>query len=423
MNDGPTVGDIRAGLAAAASVMDEAPWSLAFRAWVLGEFDPLPGLAAVAADGFRVPTERSPRQVAALAFAAASQCLPDALAPVLAEGLHWLADRRWHRPLREVTLEVDGVSMLGVALGARAAGCAIPATLSAAAVTSAGLPMLSAFNRSLMVAAAHVMGAPGRPDPSAMLPEARVALADLKLMPVDEESGPPAWRNCLRLAPGDGGAARAALTLRAFDALCERNLPARLGRLEADDVLRVLKGVVRSFREWTWEERSPTPKSADPVRWHIENEYHVQNMLWAVLAPLFPDLEKEGYTTPVGHKNPRMDLSIPSLKLVVEVKFMRPGKSFANTLEELAADNSLYDADPRWEVLIPFVWDDGRRTEQHATLVEGLLSMPMVHGAVVMPRPGKMERGEATASPARRRPKRTDTKLSAPEAKPARKRP
>jgi hypothetical protein len=417
VSDGPTVGDIRAGLDAASAVVDDAPWLLAYRAWVLGEPDPLPALAAVAANGFRVPTERSPRHIAALGFAAASRCLPDTLVPVLAEGLQWLAERRWHRPLREATLEVDGVSMLGVALGARAAGGAIPASLSAAAVTSVGLPTLSAFNRSLMVAAAHVMGAAGRPDLSAMLPEARVALADLKLIPVEEESGPPAWRNCLRLAPGDGGAARAALTLRAFDALCERNLPARLGRLEADDVLRVLNGVVRSFREWTWEEHSPTPKSADPVRWHIENEYHVQNMLWAVLAPLFPDLEKEGYTTPVGHKNPRMDLSIPSLKLVVEVKFMRPGKNFADTLEELAADNSLYDTDPRWEVLIPFVWDDGRRTEQHATLVEGLLRMPMVHGAVVMPRPGKMERGTAATPACRSRVKPASSPKPAPRTR------
>jgi hypothetical protein len=400
MSEGPTVAAVRAGLVEASAVEDDAPLLLAFRSFVLDDHESLAGLASRAAEAFGNPGERSARHVATLGYASAARRLPDTLAPVLADGIRWIAERPWHRPLREATLEADGVSMLGVALGSRGCDDALLPPLAELAVKSAGMQTLSPLNRSLVAAAAHVLGAAGRPDLSVMLPEVRVALADLGLMPVDEASGPPAWRAAMRYVPGEGGPARAPLTLRAFDALCDRNMPARLGRLEARDVVRVLEGVVRSFREWTWEEHSPTPKSADPVRWHIENEYHVQNMLWAVLAPLFPDLEKEGYTTPIGHKNPRMDLAIPSLRLVVEVKFMRPGKSFADILEELAADNTLYDADPRWGVLIPFVWDDGRRTEQHATLVEGLLRMPMVQGAVVMSRPGKMER--ASKPPARK---------------------
>lgn len=89
-----------------------------------------------------------------------------------------------------------------------------------------------------------------------------------------------------------------------------------------------------------------------------------------------------------------MDLTIPSLKLVIEVKFMRRGKSFADIQEEVGADNTLYGADPRWETLIPFVWDDSRRREYHATLIEGLRRMSMVPDAIIMSRPGKMERGE-----------------------------
>ncbi|SFG58223.1 hypothetical protein [Methylobacterium gossipiicola] len=398
MSDGPTVADIRAGLVEGARVDADVPLSLAFRSWILDEHGPLESLADDAAREFDIPTQRSFRQVATLGYAAAAGKLPDALRPTLVEGIRWLADRPWHRPLREPTLEIDGISMLGVALGARGTDGKTQAPLASLAVTSSGMQTLSDLNRSLMVAATHVLQVPGRPDLSSMMPEARVALADLALLPVDEAVGPAAWRNAMRPAPGEGGAARSALALRAFDALCARNMPARLGRLEARDVVRVLEGVVRSFQEWTWEERSPTPKSAAAVRWRIENEYHVQNLLWAVLAPLFPDLEKEGYTAPVGHKNPRMDLSIPSLKLVIEVKFMRPGKSFADILEELAADNTLYATDPRWEKLIPFVWDDSRRTERHATLVEGLRRMDRVFDAVVISRPGKMERDIVTDS-------------------------
>lgn len=391
VGEGPNVGGIRAALATASAVVDEAPLPQAFRAWVLGDPAPLADVAVAAAEGFGIPTERSFRQVAALGYAAAARRLPEAVRPVLADGVRWLAARHWHRPLREPTLEVDGVAMLGVALGARSLEGAAHGVLGTLAVTSAGMPSLSPFNRSLMVAAAHVSEAPGRPDLSGMLPEIRVALTDLGCVDGDAGCGPDAWRNAMRLAPGDGGPARAALTLRAFDAMCARNMPARLGRLEPSDVVRVLSGVAHSLRGWTWDER-PLTRRSSAVRWEVENEYHVQNLLWVVLAPLFPDLRAEEYTQPVGPKNPRMDLTIPSLRLVVEVKFVRPRKRFADIVEEVAADASLYGADPRWDVLIPFVWDDSRRTEEHTTLLDGLRRLPMVHDAVVVPRPGKMDR-------------------------------
>ncbi|TGE02656.1 hypothetical protein [Methylobacterium nonmethylotrophicum] len=420
VSDGPTVAAVRAGLVAACAVNGDAPLLLAFRSFVLDDHDPLAGLASRAAEAFGKPGERSARHVATLGYAAAARRLPDALAPVLADGIRWIAERPWHRPLREATLEVDGVSMLGVALGSRGCDDALLPPLAELAVKSAGMKTLSPLNRSLVAAAAHVMGAPGRPDLSVMMPEVRVALADLALMPLDEASGPPAWRAAMRYVPGDGGPARAPLALRAFDALCDRNMPARLGRLEPQDVVRVLEGIVRSFQSWTWEDRPRTPNST-AVKWHVENEYHVQNLLWAVLAPLFPDLRAEEYAAPVGHKNPRMDLTIPSLRLVVEVKFIRAGKSFADILEEIAADHTLYGQDGRWDVLIPFIWDDSRRVEQHATLLQGLRVMPMVHDAVVMPRPGKMDPAATPSSP-RRRKKGAATGAPASAPKPARRR-
>lgn len=63
-------------------------------------------------------------------------------------------------------------------------------------------------------------------------------------------------------------------------------------------------------------------------------------------------------------------------------------------IEEVAADASLYATDPRWKSLIAFVWDDSRRVEEHQKLVAGLKQLPMVIGAVVVSRPGKMDHTE-----------------------------
>ena len=226
-----------------------------------------------------------------------------------------------------------------------------------------------------------------------MLPEARLTFAPFGFGVADEACCREAWQRTLRFAGGGEMVPESALLLRALDVLTERNLPARLGQLDPRDVLHVLEGMERSFKRWTWELAPRTRRSAI-ARWDVENEYHVQNLLWAVLAPLFPDLNDEETLPPVGQKNPRVDLSIPSLKTVVEVKFMRPGTPFQDIIEEIAADASLYSTDPRWTSLIPFVWDDARRMEEHQKLVAGLKQLPMVIGAVVVSRPGKMDRPE-----------------------------
>jgi hypothetical protein len=64
-------------------------------------------------------------------------------------------------------------------------------------------------------------------------------------------------------------------------------------------------------------------------QWHVDHEYHVQNMLWFLLAPIFPDLDDEQYLTKIGQKNPRADLYLPSMKLIVEAKFLRRGRQVA----------------------------------------------------------------------------------------------
>ena len=108
MSDGPTIAAIRAGLVAAATVDGEAPPALAFRTFVLGEHAALADLAGGAAEALGHPGQRSAAHVAVLGYAAAAQALPDVLVPVLADGIRWLAEKPWNRPLREATLEVDG---------------------------------------------------------------------------------------------------------------------------------------------------------------------------------------------------------------------------------------------------------------------------------------------------------------------------
>jgi hypothetical protein len=107
-----------------------------------------------------------------------------------------------------------------------------------------------------------------------------------------------------------------------------------------DNVARMLEGAARSMRRWPWE-NAPRTLNAVAARWDIENEYHVQDMLWIILAPVFPDLDDEEWLKSLGQHHPRADLAIPSLELIVEVKFpLDLGRSICEAL-------GLADAKPR----------------------------------------------------------------------------
>ena len=157
-----------------------------------------------------------------------------------------------------------------------------------------------------------------------------------------------------------------------------------------EDVSKLLKGVPTGLRRWTWEGKSRT-QGGTPRQWYIENEYHVQNLLYFLLAAVFDDIREEEYTRSVGPKKPRVDLEIPSLKLVIEIKFWYPKDKPQKIIEEIAADTSLYLAQcSPHEQMIAFIWDDSRRTEEHDLLKSGLKNLNGIFDVVIVYRPGRM---------------------------------
>lgn len=386
---GPGLAQLRAGLATAAALPQDAPLHhRALASWLASApADQVDDLVSVATRNLENAGGRSARDVATLGIASLSVGPTEAFR----EGLDWLGQRAWFQPQRPLTLEADGVAALGLALAISSHSLECPAWLATLVTRSASSLPLDPINRSLFIVAAHLLDAPGKLDQRELVPEVRVVFAGSAGIAVSEEVYAKAWK-ALRVATASAGEeVEALLRLKAFDLVAEHSIPARAGKLEPNDVVRVLEGVSRSLRRWTWETKPKTTNSS-AVCWEVQHEYHVQNLLYAILAPLFADLNDEETIPPVGQKNPRLDLTIPSIGTIVEVKFLRPGVAMQKMIDEIATDVGLYKTDPRWTSLIPFIWDDSARTEEHAKLVSGLLQMDMVIGAIVVPRPGKMPR-------------------------------
>lgn len=358
---------------------------LAFIACILGNADRRIALAH-AAD--RVAEHRgaarSYRDAAVLGFAAeASGTASDDLTSVAA----WLAGTSPLVAGVPTGIVADRVALLGAALGARRLGASSPLKdwLLKLMVSS---DRDDATDAALLQAAAYVLGADVRTGSAAA--DAQFALAQVGLLPIEGLSGEPVVRLLLQ---GDLATEprRAALQLAALDGVRTLLASISLAQPSIGEVARLLRRASAALHQWTWEERAHV-RGGTPRKWHVDNEYHVQNLLWAILAPVFADLRREEYMEQVGPRQPRTDLGIPSLRLIVEAKFWRERDSASDFIEQIAADASLYFAgEPRrYDHLLVFTWDDARRTEAHAELERGLRRLPRVVDAVTISRPGKM---------------------------------
>ncbi|EAA2980397.1 hypothetical protein F8606_25715 [Salmonella enterica] len=159
-----------------------------------------------------------------------------------------------------------------------------------------------------------------------------------------------------------------------------------------DDLLRFLEHIPAGLKRWTWEDSGRT-RGAEPVQWQVDNEYHVQNLLYILLAPIFNDIADEVNLQPVGQKNPRIDLYLPSLHTIIEVKYRKDTKkSFPTLIGEIAEDASLYRVDEIYKdsYIISFLWDCTRSTQEHTKFKEGVLKINGIDGCVVINAPSTM---------------------------------
>jgi REase_DpnII-MboI len=373
----------------------------AFAAWLLSEQDIglqlyEPALTAAA----RAGAQRTHRDVAILGFAAVAGVLKSTQQEALRKGLLWLSGRE---PLIDGGPQdfcTDAIALLGIALGAKCSSA--DTTKNAIAdwmgkfINQSYLNRLDDWQKCLLATAQRAVDAvPVLPIPDvSSIADVRVALRAKGVLSTDAELDNQEQMETLLLMKREAGKSidpiRAALRISAFDSI-QRTAPVlNFSRPTIEDICKTLNRIPAALRRWTWEERGRT-RGAQARKWYIENEYHVQSLLYFLLAPVFPDLRDEEYTQAVGQMHPRVDLVIPSLRLIIEVKFMRSSDNSQSMIEQIAADASLYLVEgSKYSNIVAFIWDDSRRSEQHDILKSGLRQIKGIFDAIVVSRPGSM---------------------------------
>lgn len=194
----PSLSELRLALSAAgADDPRQPPHARAFAAWIQmgsapeGKILRVLAEEAAALDG----AARQTAHVAVLGYAAQSD-------PIVAEpfrrGLEWLQQRQYFAAGRPLTFEVDGLALLGTAVGTQ---CLSDAERGPAQQWLGGILRLSLrsspapdWNHSLIAAAFAVVGIVMVPELSAQIAaDLLVALVAKSLMPASAANGEAAW--------------------------------------------------------------------------------------------------------------------------------------------------------------------------------------------------------------------------------------
>jgi hypothetical protein len=303
---------------------------------------------------------RRPDHAAALGYAIHAGELNAKALPLFASDTDQISGRKFFAPGRTPGFEADGAVLLGLALGfmSHSESAAAPIWFTKLLVQAKQHLAPDKWNLSLISVAQFVCGE--RNDLHEVASDLRFATSNRLALICDGECRRLAWSlACQSSAHGDGPTRDATLASIAQIALRQlASIPN--GEATPESLATILQGVKRSMRLWTWEEKPRTAKS-EIRKWNVDHEYHVQNLLWLILAPLIPDIEDEIYLPSLGQKTPRADLGVPSLRTIIEVKFIRDrgAKAFRKVIDEIASDASLYlTSKSSFDHLIAFLWDD-----------------------------------------------------------------
>ncbi len=307
----------------------------------------------------------------------------------LEDGLKWMTGRSIRSEGQYADFCSDSLALLGIALGARST----PATPSTRtwlkAVLDADTGTQAEWDVSVRELAKLVAGYAAT---KALVAQIAV-LAFSKGMRVEPLDGKDTERVIALLRVGcisRMSDAEAVTLLFAFNFLEASQPLLALQAPSVASVSSVLANIKNGLTRWTWESKAKTT-GAEPRQWHLDNEYHFQNLLWFTLRPLFPDAKEEEYKSAVGRVHPRLDIVLPSLRLIVEAKFWRTRDSSKEMVREIAEDSGLYlTVNKPYDSIIPVIWDNGRRVEEHDSLKQALLEIEGIVDPVIISRPSFM---------------------------------
>jgi hypothetical protein len=149
----------------------------------------------------------------------------------------------------------------------------------------------------------------------------------------------------------------------------------------------------------------------NPIRWAITSERKVQDILWSTLRPVFDDLVDEETLRKVGHSTYRADFGIPSLGLMIEVKYAQGRRLQPLREADRRGLRRLPSGNEPYRQMAVFIYNESCSVQHHGTTRNALLALPNIIDVIIVSCPSHVPAPQRSARN-RRPPSRTATPSS-----------
>ena len=129
----------------------------------------------------------------------------------------------------------------------------------------------------------------------------------------------------------------------------------------------------------------------NPIRWPINNEREVQDIIWLMLRPYFDDLIDEENLPKFGHSSYKPDFALPSLSVLLEVKYARSASDFKKIEKEIMEDSVGYMANTsKYNKIIVFIYDHSCSVQEHDETSRALRQIDRVEDVIIVSKPSQL---------------------------------
>ena len=113
----------------------------------------------------------------------------------------------------------------------------------------------------------------------------------------------------------------------------------------------------------------------------------MQSILWLILRSVCDEVIDEEPTGKIGHGHLLIDFWIPSIKTIVEAKFVRSKSDFKEIENDIKIDSSDYLQNPDYTGIVVFVYDSANSVGEHELTKQGMRKIKGVLDVVIVSKP------------------------------------
>lgn len=178
---------------------------------------------------------------------------------------------------------------------------------------------------------------------------------------------------------------RIALIYRAVTAVLDASIEQAI--LSRSHLVTVLSRFEASMRRWRCDDST----LRQPIRWPVTAEREVQDILWLMLRPVFDDLVDEETLPKLGHSAYRADFGIPSLGVLIEVKYVRKSSDFKEIEQQVLVDSVAYlNGVTAYKEIVVFIYDESASVQEHDTTASALRGIDRISDVIIVSRPSQL---------------------------------